>query len=87
LAPSPVTQLTTTSNTEPVEQGVPSLEQIETVWLDLRRLQQEITETFRDIIRCFSPPILAYRVIISHLSVLVSIVVVNEREYTGHGVA
>ncbi|KAM3184520.1 hypothetical protein ACTXT7_008222 [Hymenolepis weldensis] len=44
LAPSPATKLTAPSNTEPTKQGVPSLEQIETVWLDLRRLQQEITE-------------------------------------------
>ncbi|VDL59656.1 unnamed protein product [Hymenolepis diminuta] len=44
LAPSPATKLTTPLNTEPTKQGVPSLEQIETVWLDLRRLQQEITE-------------------------------------------
>lgn len=54
LAPaaSLLTAIQPASSTEPVEK-VASLEEIESVWLDLRRLQQDITEVCTSLIDQF----------------------------------
>lgn len=54
LAPaaSLLTAIQPASSTEPVEK-VASLEEIESVWLDLRRLQQDITEVCMSLIDQF----------------------------------